>query len=74
VRIEATLSLEEAEIDPAVKPGTPLDAPFAVNFGMVPLAPGSRYEWRLSVNGHVDEDWTLPFTTRALPDAEAEAA
>lgn len=71
LRIEATLALDGSQIDPAVKPGTPLDAPFAINYGAMPLTPGGRYEWRLSVNGHVDEDWTLPFTTRALPSAEA---
>jgi hypothetical protein len=73
LRIEATLSLENVQVDPAVKPGTPLDAPFAINYGAVPLAPSGRYEWRLSVNGHMDEDWTLPFTTRPA-DSEAEAA
>jgi hypothetical protein len=76
LRIEAMLTLESVQIDPAVKPGTPLDAPFAINYGAVPLAAGGRYEWRLSVNGHEDEDWRLPFTTRAATpaDSEAEAA
>jgi hypothetical protein len=76
LRIQAMLTLENVQIDPAVKPGTPLDAPFAINYGAVPLAPGGRYEWRLSVNGHQDEDWRLPFTTRAMPaaDSESEAA
>jgi hypothetical protein len=75
LRFEGTLQLE-GPIDPAVKPGTPIDVPFAINYPGIPLAPGARYEWRLSVNGHMDEDWTLPFTTRAMPasDAEAEAA
>jgi hypothetical protein len=73
VRIEATLKLDNVQVDPAVKPGTPLDAPLGINYGAIPLAPGARYEWRLSVNGHQDEDWTLPFTTRAA-DSEAEAA
>jgi hypothetical protein len=31
-----------------VKPGTPLDWPFAVNFGPMPLAAG-RYEWRCTI-------------------------
>jgi hypothetical protein len=77
LNIEGKLKLK-GPIDPNVKPGTPLDAPFAINYGPVPLPPGARFEWRLSVNGHMDEDWTLPFTTRAMPtteaDAEAEAA
>ena len=47
-----------------VKPGTPLDAPLALNYGPMPLPPGGRYEWRLTVNGESREDWRLPFTTR----------
>jgi hypothetical protein len=73
LRIETKLKIE-GPFDPAVKPGTPLDAPFAINYGAIPLPPGARYEWRLSVNAHMDEDWTLPFTTRALQPPEAEAA
>ena len=72
LRIESTLQLK-GPFDPAVRPGTPLDAPFAINYGAVPLGPGARYEWRLTVNDHAGEDWTLPFTTRAMI-AEAEAA
>lgn len=72
-RIESKLKLD-GPFDPAVKPGTPLDAPFAINYGPIPLAPGSRYVWRLTVNGEMHEDWTLPFTTRAVATAESEAA
>jgi hypothetical protein len=71
LRIEATLALDLTGIDPAVRPGQSLDAPFAINYGPVPLAPGGRYEWRLSVNGHQDDAWRLPFTTRAAAEAEA---
>jgi Family of unknown function (DUF6941) len=75
LRIDGTLTVDSTQVDPAVKPGTPLDAPFAINYPPIPLAPASRYEWRLSVNGHMDEHWTLPFTTRAMPaEGEAEAA
>ena len=49
---------------PGLKPGTPLDFPVAVNSGPLPLDPGGRYEWRLSIDGRSDEDWRLPFTTR----------
>jgi Family of unknown function (DUF6941) len=73
LRIEAMLTLDGVEVDPAVRPGTPLDAPFAINYAPVPLMPGQRYEWRLSVNDHHDEDWCLPFTVRAA-DSQAEAA
>ncbi|MGL6279845.1 MAG: DUF6941 family protein [Gaiella sp.] len=47
-----------------LKPGTPLDFPIAVNSGPVPLEPG-LYEWRLTIDGEVDDDWRLPFTVRA---------
>ena len=46
-----------------IKPGTPLDFPLAINSGPMPLEPG-LYEWRLSIDGDVDEDWRLPFTVR----------
>jgi hypothetical protein len=55
-----------------VKPGVPLDAPLAIPLPPIPLAPGSRFEWRLTVNRHTEEDWTLPFSTRpAVIEAEA---
>jgi hypothetical protein len=55
---------------PGLKPGTPLDFPVAVNSGPLPIPPGGRYEWRLSIDGRSDEDWRLPFTTR---DEEEES-
>jgi hypothetical protein len=57
---------------PGVKPGTPIDFPFAINLPPEPaIAPGGRYEWRLSIDGETREDWHLAFSTRP---AEAEAA
>jgi hypothetical protein len=50
-----------------VKPGTPLGVPFAMNFGPIPLEPGCRYVWRLSIDGHHEEDWRLAFSTRPKP-------
>jgi hypothetical protein len=35
---------------PGMKPGTPIDAPFTLNFGLVPLPPGG-YVWELDVDG-----------------------
>lgn len=35
---------------PGLVQGTPLDAPFAVNLGPLPLS-GGRYEWRCSIEG-----------------------
>lgn len=49
---------------PGTKPGTPLDISFAINLGPLQLAPGSRYEWRLSINDVTRDDWNLTFGTR----------
>lgn len=54
-------------------PGTPLDGAFAINIGPLPLEPGRRYEWRLSIDGHCDEDWRLGFSTRAAKPMAAAA-
>jgi hypothetical protein len=54
----------EAGRPPGIKPGTPIDSALAVNFGPLPLQPGRRYQWRLSIDGETDEDWTLGFSTR----------
>ena len=45
--------------------GTPIDLPLAINLGPLPLAPGGRYTWRLTVDGETDESWVLGFSTRA---------
>jgi hypothetical protein len=44
-----------------------LDIPLAVNIAPLPLLPGNRYVWRLSIDGQTRVDWTLPFTVRAEP-------
>lgn len=49
---------------PGLKPGTPLDFPVAINFTPLPLEPG-RYQWRLTIDGTSQADWTLAFTVRA---------
>src|SRR5204863_1178469 len=35
---------------PGLMPGTPLDATIAINVGLIPLPPGRRYVWQLSIN------------------------
>jgi hypothetical protein len=54
----------EAGRPAGLKPGSTLDAAIAINFGPLPLEADERYEWRLTIDGHHDEDWSLPFTTR----------
>ena len=54
---------------PGLRPGTPIDLALAVNLGPVPLAPGGRYEWRLSIDGHSEAHWHAAFSTRPHADA-----
>src|SRR4051794_6393845 len=58
---------------PGLKRGTPLSLPLALNMPPQPLAAGSRYEWRLDVDGESHEDWRLGFNTLP-PDPQAMAA
>lgn len=61
VRLEGQLEVGR----PAGLPeGTPLDSATAINMGPMPLEPGSRYEWRLSINDHSEPDWYLSFLVR----------
>jgi hypothetical protein len=50
-----------------VPEGTPIDVALAVNLGPLPLEPGNRYTWRLTIDGETNEDWALGFTTRPRP-------
>lgn len=51
---------------PGVVPGTPIDTPFAVNVGPLPLSAGGRFYWELSIDGETHEDWRVSFSTRAV--------
>ena len=51
-----------------IKPGTPLELPLAITSGPLPLEPGKRYEWRLSINGRTDDDWRLGFGVRLVEE------
>lgn len=52
--------------------GSPVDVALAVNLGPIPLAPASRYTWRLTIDGDTEESWTLAFSTRpAAPEQVA---
>jgi len=50
---------------PGLIRGTPIDLSMAINVGPILLAPGGRYEWRLSIDGHHEAEWHLAFTSRA---------
>ena len=47
--------------------GTPVDVPIAVNFPPLPLAPDSRYTWRLVIDGESLTGRTVSVSTRPLP-------
>jgi len=57
---------------PHIKPGTALTWPFFLALGGFPLQPGMLYEWRLPIDGHHEEDWTLPFRTLSPPQPPEE--
>ena len=55
---------------PGVPVGTPLDATMAINLGPLPLEPGRRYTWKLSIDDASREEWSVGFNTRPrLPQA-----
>jgi hypothetical protein len=64
VRVEARLDLQQQEMPEDVKAGTPIDVALAFNLPPLPLPPGSRFEWRLTIDGDSHEDWFLAFGTR----------
>jgi hypothetical protein len=49
---------------PGLAPGTPLDATLAFGIPALPLTPGQRYAWRLTVDGESKAHWRVAFTTR----------
>lgn len=55
---------------PGVAKGSTLWASVAIVIGPLPLEPGARYVWQLSVNHHTEDDWALPFSVRALVPAQ----
>jgi hypothetical protein len=57
---------------PGVPEGSPIDVALAVNLGPIPLAPGTRFVWRLMIDGEALAGASLGFTTRARPVARAD--
>ena len=43
-----------------------IDVALAVNLGPLPLTPGTRYTWRMAIDGESQSDWVLGFTTRPM--------
>jgi hypothetical protein len=49
---------------PGLIQGTPIDVPYAFNIAPLPLEPGKRYIWKLTIDGDAKEDWQVVFSTR----------
>lgn len=54
----------EAGRPAGIAPGSELWVPLAINFGPLPLDPGKRFTWTLTINGETSEHWTARFSTR----------
>ena len=54
--------------------GTPLGFPIVIPVTpqQMALEPGTRYEFRVTVDGQTHEDWNLGFVT--MPEAQSQAA
>jgi len=53
----------------SIPPGSPIDVSLALNFGPLPLSPGTRYTWRLVIDGETNDSWILAFSTRPPHEA-----
>ena len=49
-----------------------IDVALAVNLGPIPLAAGTRFAWRLTIDGEALPGASLGFTTRPRPPQVAE--
>jgi hypothetical protein len=49
---------------PGMTPGTPIDMPLVIKLGPIPLPPGGRFQWRLTIDNETEDDWHLGFSTR----------
>jgi hypothetical protein len=50
-------------------PGTPIDVTMAFNLGPLPLPPGGRFTWRLTIDKASDPEWYVAFSTRPAASA-----
>jgi hypothetical protein len=67
VRGEFTVSQPQG-----IPEGSPIDVALAVNLGPLPLAPGTRFAWRLMIDGESLPNASLGFTTRPRPEPVGE--
>src|ERR1035441_9438949 len=64
VRGEFTVSQPQG-----IPEGCPIDVALAVNLGPIPLSPGTRFAWRMTIDGESLPGASLGFTTRPRPEA-----
>jgi hypothetical protein len=62
IRIETRV---EVGRPPGHPPGTSINVPLAMNIGPLPLVPGQRYVWVLSIDGDSHEQWQVAFNVRS---------
>ncbi len=55
---------------PGVPEGSPIDVPFTLNFGPIPLQAGSRFVWRMTIDGEALPGGSIGFNTRPRPPGE----
>lgn len=60
VRVEAGLHIESGNQHPLGR-GVPATVPFACMFGPLPVQPGKRYVWQLSIDGTGRPEWRASF-------------
>ncbi len=59
----------EAGRPAGIRPGVPLDVPVAINFAALPVKPGARYTFRLSIDDTAEPEWRASFSVRERPPA-----
>lgn len=50
---------------PGLPPGTPMDVPLAFKLAPIPLEPGKRFVWKLTIDDKNDEAVDVAFSTRS---------
>jgi len=58
----------EVSRPPGHPEGTALHVPLAINFSPMPIPPGQRYVWALTVDSSPDRVWRVAFNVRAAAE------
>ncbi|MEX6429050.1 MAG: DUF6941 family protein [Ferrimicrobium sp.] len=78
VTVETPEGPQPVEVRGDFQIGTPQGVPLgsdipvnlAINLGPLPLPPGGRYRWVLTIDGDSQPDWSAAFSTMAFPQGE----